>query len=567
MSTPSSSVIDESNFETTNEVIIEWIDVKLREVCRCTNIFMNYLLVHRNGYQTFSRPVLHLPIVKYIVEEIFNCVKVSETHMREVYPEDFSTKAREILRNGSSYDIEIGPEIIEYLWKYISFGVSNLTEGLNFREELNRFKTTRKRIFTMITREDIKEFKKRIESGNETSLKDLAIKTVNGYRRLKALIKMEIESTTYHLKEFETNPLYKTEGMGVIFTDDDKEVLLEFGVSKKRIKRLKSIKSSLDDKIKILKKKGDSIYPVYKSDCKELLARQEETLRRMIKDMKKSKVGQFLETRKKNKLTERTGEREILDRIYATSRASADKWKRASIARILIEDADYDIRKPVPPKPEYEAVDKWIRGDEDMGGDELKLTEAMIDKEYVNFNTKREWREFLEQTHAQLKEKIEEIDDDEDLVGLVSQRIINKIKERIETYQTYVSMRECDHNFDSDDDNCIFQSLIYLSISISDWLEVQTLGYVEFSTALFILLPDGLQDQIETDPSSQDDEKFTVPFIKQLRSYNLQIDSVRSLDVIIAAIKKIKSLDVGDKNFISFNNRVRYFANSLIPKN
>ena len=566
MSTPSSSVIDESNFETTNEVIIEWIDVKLREVCRCINIFMNYLLVRRNGYQTFSRPVLHLPIVKYIVEEIFNCVRVSEERMKEVYPEDFSTKARGIIRDGSSYEIEIGPEIIEYLWKYISFGVANLTDGLNFRDELERFRNTQKRLHSMITREDIKAFKQKINSGSEDNLKNMAIKTVTGYRRLKALIKMEIQSTTYHLKEFETNPLYKTEGMGIIFTDEDKEVLLEFGVNKKRIKRLKSIKSTLDDKMKSLKRKGDSMYPFYKSDVKELLTLQEETLHRMIKDMKKSKIGQFLESHKKNKRTERTGESEILDRIYASSRSSADKWKRASIARILIEDADYDVRKPAPPKLDYEETDKWIRGDEDMGGDELKLTEEMIDKEYINFNTKREWRNFLEQAHSQLKEKIDDVENDDNLIRLVSQRIINKIQQRIETYQTYVSMRECDHNFDNDDDNCILQSLIYLSITIADWLEIQKLGYVEFSTALFILLPEGLQDQIETNPSSQDDEKFTSVFIKQLRSYNLQIDNIRSLDVIIAAIKKIKSLDIGDKNFISFNNRVRYFANSLIPK-
>ncbi|MDD4931693.1 MAG: hypothetical protein PHG66_06140 [Candidatus Colwellbacteria bacterium] len=564
MSTPSSSVIDESNFETTNEVIIDWIDTKLVEVCRCINIFMNYLLVHRKGYQTFSRPILHLPIAKYIVEEIFNCARVSNEHTREVYPESFSTKARGLLRDGSMYEIEIGPEIIEYLWRYISFGVANLTEGLNFRDELEQFKNSRIRRYSIMSREDIKAFKKKIDSGDESSLRTMAIKTVTGYRRLKALLKMEIEATTHHLKGFETEPLYKTEGMGVILSDEDKAVLLEFGVSKKKIKRLKSIKSSLESKMESLKRKGDSMYPFYKADCKELLTLQEETLHRMIKDLKKSNIGKFLESRKKNKRTERTGESEILDRIYESSRASADKWKRASIARILIEDADYDVRKPVPPKPVYEETDKWIRGDEDMGNDELKVTEEMIDKEYIDFNTKKEWRDFLEEAHDQLKKKIDEVDDD-DLSNIVSQRIINKIKERIETYQVYVSMRECDNNFDDDIDNCIFQSLIYLSISISDWLEVQKLGYEEFKTALLILIPEGLQDQIEYNPSSQTDVKFTGPFIKQIKSYNLQIDSIRSLDIVISTIKKIKLMD-SDKKYLSFNNRVRYFANSLLPK-
>lgn len=549
-----------SNFETTNEVIIDWVDVKLREVCRIVGVFMNYLLLHRNGYKTFSTPPLTLPIVRYVVEELFNCARVSDMSIREVYPEDFSIKTRRLLREDSLYEIEIGSEIIEYLWKYISYGVSNLTEGLDFANELSRLKTNIKRSYSMTTLKEIQEMKRKIDSGDENALQNMAIKTLVAYRHLKKVIKKELDSVAYHLINFKTNPSYVAEGMGVILDDKDKATLIEFGAHKKRVNRLKSIDESLKEK-KSLVNSGKIGHDQYRVECKELLTRQDETLHRINKDLKRSDIGKFLGNKKKNILPpERTGKRDLLDRIISTSITSADKWKRASLSRIFVEDADYDIKKRPPPKELHESSEKWIRGDEDMGSKDLKLTQDMIDEEYTAFNNRRVWKEFLQTAHDQLRKKINEVEDDEDLTRLVQQRITNKIKTRIKTYQLHVSMRECDHNFDDNIDNCILQSLIYLSVSVSDWLETSKIGIDEFQTVLEILLPEGLQEQIKS--SSQKDERFTVPFVTNMKKYNIEVDQTK-MGIIISTIKKIKSLKPDDENFIAFNNRVRYFANSL----
>lgn len=564
---PSSLSINGDKFEAINEIIIDWIDIKLREICRCIKVFMDYLLIRRHEYKTFSHPRIHLPIVIYIVEEIFNCAKISSIEKpKEVYPEDFSTKTRRLLKEGSSYDIEIGSEVIEYLWKYISFGVSNLTEGLNFEKELSNLKNNRKRNLLLRTKEDIKIFKQKIDNGNESSLKNMAIKTISSYRRLKSFIKKEIKGVTYHLKSFDDEPLYKSDGMGVILSDEDIAGLLEFGIKKKRIEQLNSIRESFNSKTESLKKKGDYVHPFYKSDCENLLKIQGETLHKMKKDLKNSKIGLFIEQRKKNKHTERTGKRELLDRIYETAKSSDDKWKRASIARIFIEDADYEIKKKIPIKSDHESSEKWISGKEDMGDKELKLTEEMIDEEYVNFSTSSEWKKFLNTAYLQLKDGIEEVVTDRNLINLVSQRIANKIQERIITYQTYVSMRECDHGLDDDIDNCILQSLIYLSISISDWLETPTIGKDELITALKILLPEGLQKLIDLNPPKQNTQQFTLKFNALANRNGVTPHFHDSEDIITSTLTNVKSLSVDDKNFIAFNNRVRYFANSLLPK-
>lgn len=565
--------MNSNNFETSNEVIIGWITEKLQEVCRCIAIFMKYLMIPRNGYIKIShipniesgeiRPVLNLPIVIYIIEELFNCVRVSKEKTREVYPEDFAIKVRRLIRIEFQNDIDIGPEVVEYLWKYISFGVANLTEGISFKNDLEYFKKNRQKSQIRLTQEKIRKVKQRMDNGDKKTRRDFVIKTVDSYYKFRSILLKGIESGIQHLKEFQNQSQYVKSGMFVIFSDEDSEALIEFGVYPPRLIKLKSIFEVFESKIKAFNKNRIT-YDVYKKDCKYLLTTQDGILHRMIKDMGNSIIGRNLRSRSKENNNFRTGERDLLDRIYAAEKESMDKWKRPSITRIFIEDADYEIRKHPPIKPDYETTEKWL-GDEDISQEYTKLTQEMRDKNYIDFQVEKDLNYITKAIYEQLNESYKEINNDEDLVKQVSHRITNKIKERIKTYQTFVSMRECDNYFDLDIDNCILQSLIYLSVSVSDWLETSTIGPDEIKTVLKILLPEGLQDQIDLRPSAQRDEKFSLEFIKKLKIYGIKVVD-KSIDMIIKTMNRVKALNIDDKNFIAFNNRVKYFANSLVPK-
>jgi len=554
-----------STFETNNEIIIEWVDIKLREVCRCVGIFVNYLLLPRTGYKTETRISIPLPVLNYVIEELFNCKEAIKYNPATMYPEDFAIKTKRLLRQEIVEDVTISSEFVTSIWKYISFGVENLTEGLDFKSELERARNIQKRKYTTLSHEQIKEFKKKINDSSDEGIHNLVVKTVASYRRLKALIKEEKKSTTFHLSSFEISDNYSSDTMGVVLSEDDKMSLIEFGVHNKHLKKLKAIKTSLSEKFEKNKKNSD-YRTFYKSECKALLEIQLEILEKISKYLKKSKIGVFIENRKKKIPTERTGSRELLDRIYQKSKSDADKWKRASLFQILMEDPSYEIRKPIAKgvDDKYETTEKWIRGDEDMGDDELKLTSKMIDEQYVNFQTKKVWKEFLETVYEQLKEKLEEVDMDEDLTKSVLKRISTKIKTRIDTYQTFVGLRECTDTFGDDVDNCILQSLVYLVVSISDWLETPTIGEQEMKTALKILLPNSLQDYIH-ESSRDEDEKFIKIFKTSLESLDLRVDKTY-LPVVVSVLKKIKSLDANDINFIAFHNRAKYFSNSLLPK-
>ena len=555
-----------NNFETSNEVIIEWITEKLGEVCRCIGIFTKYLVIPRNGYMKISHPVLNLPIVVYIVEDLFNCARISKEKTREVYPEDFAIKVRSLIRKEFQNDIVIGPEVVEYLWKYISFGVANLTEGLSFKKDLEYFKKNRQKTQVRLTQENIRKVKQRMDAGDKKSRREFVMKTIDSYYKFKHIILKAKDSGIQHGKEFQKQDQYIKDGMFLIFSDEDSEALIEFGVYAPRLIKLKSIVDVFATKIRSIKKNRMS-YEDYKRECLYLLTTQDGILRRIIKDLENSAIGRNLRSR--NDETDknyRTGERALLDRVYASEKESMDKWKRPSITKIFIEDADYEIRKRPPVKPDYEATEKWL-GEEDIDQEYTKLTQEMREKNYIDFKVEKDLNFIVKSIYDQLNESYKMINNDEDLVKQVSNRITNKIKERIKTYQTFVSMRECDQNFDLDIDNCILQSLVYLSVSVSDWLEISTIGSDEIKTVLKILLPEGLQDKIELKPSVQRDEKFSSIFIKKLKSYGINISTVDpSIDMIISIMTRIKALDVDDKNFVAFNNRAKYFANSLVSK-
>lgn len=620
MSILTTSQSDKSNFEITNEVTLEWANNRLKEICRCITIFMKYLLIpHRQGYKVYSRPQLNLSIVKYVVEEIFNCGYASNLSSKKVYPEEFAIKTKRLLRHNFPYELLIDMDVIEYLWNYISCSVDKLTEGLSFSKELKEFRSTRKRQQTMISNEDIRNFKKKLDTtSDENTLKKIAIKTIGNYRHLSSTLKKEIEMSDYHIKNLKTNPDYTGDTMGINFDENDIAALNEFGIKPKLTRRIQKIYDSLSDKKNKLSSNKIS-REQYISDCLELLSTQEHDLQRMLNELKKSKIAVFLRARKKNKNIERTGDRDLLDKIYTSARERENKWKRTisktffnkTFGKIKYEDlpptegvlegedefipegevddgindgvneedyekddkddnemgdyGDVEVKKTIPKKA-IETV-KWIRGDEDMGDEDLKISEEIIEQEYINFNTRKEWKDFLKIASDQLLEQLKEIDTDEFLIKLVSQRIMAKIKTRIDTYQTFVSMRECDHKLDDDMSNCFLQSMVYLSITISDWLEINNLGVDEFKTALQILLPDNLKDFIDYNPMSQDhSRKFTLAFDKCIQKYKLTMDNISSIDIILSTGNNLRKLDINDDRYIQFNNRLRYFANSLIKK-
>jgi len=182
-----------------------------------------------------------------------------------------------------------------------------------------------------------------------------------------------------------------------------------------------------------------------------------------------------------------------------------------------------------------------------------------VDQEYVEFKSVGDLRLFMRETYEQLFTNLRDIEERGE-VARAQTRIINKIKQRINMYQTYVSMEDCkkfDYS-DSDIDNCILQSLIYLTVSVADWLEVESVGDKELLTVLSILLPESLHNKIEENPSGGELKKF----VSEVRKYGVSARHA-NIGILTHTIKNIKDLDPTDPEFEKFNNRIRYFSNTL----
>ena len=487
----------EGSFETTNEVIVDWIETKLRDACRCVGLFMNYILIPRDGFIKHSHPTLLLPIVKYVIEEIFNCSIVSSKSSVEPFPEEFSVKCRKYLRDHIfTPDVIIGTEVIEYLWKYISLGVASLTENINVEKEVENVKSKRKIDQLDRKREILKNFKKEMAGGNKEELANLATRKFRSYKELKDKISNAIKSSNTFIAKYEdAKNQFKTYSAILKLSSEEEDLLSEMGVKSKKIKRMREYKDYENEQNKLLQKKEIS----------------EEDYADIIISLLKSYLG-------------------VLDRITQAINTS-------KISKILIG-----------------------------------MSPEMWEKEYVKFEEKTHVTKFLSSVEQTLSEKIKEIEDADDIKEMVEKKLSKVIKNRIGSFQTYISQKKCvTEVFDNEIDGCIIESLIYLLVTLTDWLEVNYITSMEINYVLRILLPAELSSYIvksDNEWSKEEDSnelKFKMLLTKRIQKYNLKFkkDAFDDTSVIYKTLKSIDKLDHDSEKYKKFNNRVRYFANNL----
>ncbi len=122
---------------TSNEVIIDWITSKLTDICYCTGQFCKYLLfTNKIKYTPKMNITLPLDIIEYIIQDIFKCNIIKDIKTDEAFPEDFHILSMKLLKEHLPENTLIPSNIIEYLWKYISFGVANLKENTTSSDDI-----------------------------------------------------------------------------------------------------------------------------------------------------------------------------------------------------------------------------------------------------------------------------------------------------------------------------------------------------------------------------------------------------------------------------------------------
>lgn len=128
----------------SKKTIDQWVDDKLRDVCHVIGIFVKYILYPRDDYKTHTTAYINTRIVRYVVEEILNCKILKLIDDVAYVPKGANMKIEKhlqtyVIDKFTDVDVVYDPDVVEYLWKYVSVCISKLLQGIN-RDDNNAVK-------------------------------------------------------------------------------------------------------------------------------------------------------------------------------------------------------------------------------------------------------------------------------------------------------------------------------------------------------------------------------------------------------------------------------------------
>lgn len=148
--------------------------------------------------------------------------------------------------------------------------------------------------------------------------------------------------------------------------------------------------------------------------------------------------------------------------------------------------------------------------------------------------------------------------DDEDMLKKANEISYKLLKKRVDENVNYISHMETSKVMNNDDfNNSFMNSILYLLITISDWLEV-SVGEDEIKLAISIILPSDLKISIDKS-ISEDDDKINQYLMQQLEINGVGYDN----DYFYMINETLKSINKNEKIREQINNRVRFFSDNL----
>ena len=198
-----------------NKVLVDWSNTKLNDVCRSIGLFINYLLLPREGFRKHLKPDIPLPIVKYVIEEIYNCNKLKEYKKSTPYTDRFSNKCKQLLKEYITVDIVVENDVIEYLWNYIDFGVSSLLEDIEVGGISYKIRN-----LIRLKKKAYNELKEKM-SDNENIRINYVKEKIGRFQSLINKIDNEIRNTKGSLSD------EQKEANIIIFTEEEEQLLSE----------------------------------------------------------------------------------------------------------------------------------------------------------------------------------------------------------------------------------------------------------------------------------------------------------------------------------------------------
>lgn len=178
----------------------------------------------------------------------------------------------------------------------------------------------------------------------------------------------------------------------------------------------------------------------------------------------------------------------------------------------------------------------------------LETGESDPSKQFRNLKEKKKLESFV----GMLKDIREE-----DILKKSKENALFLLKRRVEENVKYVSNIEGERVlYDDDFDNCFMNAVIYLLVTVSDWLET-IIGEDEIKVVISILLPEDKKIHIDK-TISDDNETFNKFLSQQLEINGVEYDS----GYFYLISETLKSINQNVEIREMINNRVRFFSDN-----
>lgn len=543
--------------------VAEYQSRKIADVCSSVMTFFKYIIVPRTKYKHHVVPELNLPVVKYVLEEMYDCQKLTQF--------DITTSAVDAklyadievcLKSKTKYEFTTNPHAIQYIACYITSSIAAIA-GHNLKERIRseynlslvkEIKNRRHHFASALARLqetyvlNPEEYKTRVA---ELRVKQQAIKaeiTTSTDTDVKKALKRDFRALG--------NCVNMRKEMSNIITQQIKSAQNKFDDETARMNRLDmriaQLKSNQSQSVENISQLDETVQE------HDSVVQVSETIKNLILDLQQARknirdnLQQFVNVVNNENLD--LVEKEIaepnMDEYFQDVSLVADE-----------EDQVYQqVKENVPLVNQFDSQLEYNQSRKDKIQRATNFRPVFADEIQRNLLISQQYQDKKDEITKKFQVIIDRLASETTISDRVMEEYNTEFAVRLQHFQDLVSHREIEGSKKIHD--LSLKAIAYISIGLCDWFDQAEVTETEVYASFDILVPGNSICRMKSEKYGIKNS-FTKKFTTEVQEQNMVV-KIYNNTTLIEIEEYINSLDTKSEEYIKFANRVRFFAHKLI---